>query len=190
MEKEKLPENNLENATEMPIQTTEIVDHFSAEALGIILKLEKECFPADWQYENADGYYKKILEDPENINIFLKDGNEVVGYVLAKFHNIELEELKGYDSELKEREGFYVETIQILPEFLGRGGVKKLLFAICGEAKKRGVEKFSIHVRTINGFHDKIKKIFEGKITAVRKIEHWGLAAGEPYEYIEWEYKK
>ncbi|HAT73601.1 MAG: hypothetical protein US30_C0011G0029 [Candidatus Moranbacteria bacterium GW2011_GWF2_36_839] len=177
--------NNLKNSK----QIIEIVNHFSVGALNEILKLEKECFPAEWQYEDADKYYKKMLGDAENINIFLKDGKRVAGYILARFHNKEIKELSKYDDKFKERKGFYVETIQIFPEFQGIGGAKKLILAVCEEANKRGFDKFSIHARKKNGLNDKIKNIFKDNITDIRNIEKWEPAVGESYEYIEWEYK-
>lgn len=163
------------------------VNGFDEESLKSILFLEKECFPPDWQYPNADEHYKEVLEDAENINIFLKEDSQVIGYVLARFHNKEMEELKEADPELKEKEDtFYIETVQMLPEKRKMGGLKKLIAAVCEEAERRGVRSFSIHARTVNGLHDAIKNIFEGKITMVRQIESWKYAAGEPYEYIEW----
>lgn len=167
----------------------EIVNKFSKKDLNAILVLEKKCFPEAWQYDDADEYYRKMLDDSENINIFLREGKDIIGYVLARFHNKVTEELKEYDPELEEKEDFfYIETIQILPEKRGLGGAKRLFFSVCEEAKRRGVSKFSIHARTMNGFSDKIRKMFEGKIKKVRKIESWKLAGGEPYEYIEWSY--
>jgi GNAT superfamily N-acetyltransferase len=182
-------ENLLEKQEKENIQT-EILQGFDLENLNTIVGLEKKCFPIEWQYPDAEKYYKKILDDLENINIFLKENSEVIGYVLARLHNKEIEDLKNYDPEFKSQENvFYVETIQVLPEKSGKGGAKKLLIAVCEEAKKRGIDKFSIHARTKNRFNDKIKKIFEGHITLIRPIEKWEPANGEPYEYIEWNYK-
>lgn len=164
-----------------------LVSGYDEQSLKNILFLEKECFPPDWQYPDADVYYKERLEDLENINIFLKEAGQVIGYVLARFHNKEVGELKEDDPKLEEKEDtFYIETINILPEKKGMGGLRKLLVAVCEEAQRRHVNNFSIHARTINGFHDMIKKLFKEKITMVRKIESWKYAAGEPYEYIEW----
>lgn len=169
----------------------EVVCDFNEQRLKNILNLEKECFPASWQYEDAKEYYEKMLRDQENINVFLESSGTVVGYILArsKLNDQEINDLRESDPALNDIYGFYIETIQILPEFQNKGGAKKLLIAICEEAKKRGIEKFSIHARTKNKFNDKIKKIFEGKITLVRQIEKWAPADGEPYEYIEWENK-
>ncbi len=163
-------------------------NEFKENYLKDILSLEEKCFPEDWQYEDAGQYYKEMLSDKENINIFLRDHGKTVGYVLARFHNKETGELSEYDPEFKDQENvFYIETIQILPEFQGKGGAKKLLLAVCEEAGKRGINKFSIHARKINGFSESVKKIFADRIVAVREIESWEPAEGEPYEYIEWE---
>jgi ribosomal protein S18 acetylase RimI-like enzyme len=167
----------------------ELVSKFTDEYLKSILDLEKKCFPEDWQYEDAGEYYGKMLKSERNINIFLRKKGEIVGYVLAKPFEEAVKELKELDPELENASGkYYIETIQILPEARGFGGAKKLIFAVCEEANKKGVIKFSIHARTTNRFSDKIKKMFEGKITEVRKIENWKPANGEPYEYLEWSY--
>jgi hypothetical protein len=84
----------------------------------------------------------------------------------------------------------YIETIQILPAFQGKGGARKLLTGACEAVLKRGVKTFAIHARTANDFHEKIKRIFAGSIMLSRNIASWKWAKGEPCVYIEWEYKK
>jgi len=59
--------------------------------------------------------------------------------------------------------------------------------AVCEEAGKIGIHKFAIHARTVNNFHEKIKKIFAGNIILTKEIQSWKPAGGEPYEYVEWE---
>ena len=39
------------------IGNAEILEKFSEEALKDVLFLEKECFPREWQYEDAEEYY-------------------------------------------------------------------------------------------------------------------------------------
>jgi ribosomal protein S18 acetylase RimI-like enzyme len=170
-------------------QKVVVTDGFSAEYLQDILKLERECFPAAWQYPEADEYYAAMLNDRENVNIFLRESGETVGYVLAKpFKNAVLD-LKEYDPELtEESDKFYIETIQILPAYQGRGGARALLIGACEAVLKRGMNKFAIHARTVNGLHEIIKRIFKGSIILSRNIEKWKWAKDEPYEYIEWTY--
>ena len=170
-------------------QTVMIADGLSDEYLQNILKLERECFPAEWQYQSPEEYYAEMLKSKENINIFLRNNGKAIGYVLARPFNTAVLELKEHDPKLCEDvDKFYIETIQILPEFQGRGGARKLLTVACEEVLNRGVTKLAIHARTSNRFHEKIKKIFKGSVILSRKIEKWALANGEPYEYIEWQY--
>ncbi|NTW27130.1 MAG: GNAT family N-acetyltransferase [Candidatus Moranbacteria bacterium] len=179
-----------ENKPEEIFELTTVVENcFKQEFLDDILLLEKKCFPLEMQYERnvAIEYYKGALKNSDNINVFLKEGAETIGYVLAVFHDNGFDEIHEYDKEFKkQKDFFYIETIQVLPEKGGRGGAKKLLMAACKEAQKRGINKFSIHARKTNGLSETVKKLFEGKTITVREIESWNPANGEPYEYIEW----
>jgi ribosomal protein S18 acetylase RimI-like enzyme len=187
MDREKLSENQ----GEQNVSEIEILQGFDQKNLKDILMLEKECFPVEWQYPDAEEYYRKVLENKENISIFLKDKEKTVGYILAVPLNGVVGELKEWDPGIKKDEKkFYIETIQILPEFQGKSGAKKLLIATCEEVLKRGFNEFAIHARTINGFNAKIKKMFGDGVMLARKIEKWKPANNEPYEYIEWVYKK
>lgn len=171
------------------VGTLTVLDGYRNEYLQDILRLERECFPADWQYPTAEEYYAAMITDRENVNIFLCEDGETIGYVLAKPYKAAVPELKEYDPELLEAsDKFYIETIQILPAYQGRGGARRLLIKACEEALKRGMTKLAIHARTSNSFHEKIKRIFDGSIILTRNIEKWKWAKDEPYEYIEWEY--
>jgi ribosomal protein S18 acetylase RimI-like enzyme len=175
-----------ENTTELPLTTEAIEDN--EVALQEILKLEEKCFPPDWQYDDGEEYYADVLNDTESINIFLQRDGEVIGYILARPHHIAFEELKDDDPLLTESTGdrFYIETIQIIPSAQGKGGGKKLILAVCDEAKKRGVAQFSIHARKKNNLNETVKSLFKEKVTLARQIDSWVHASGEPYEYIEW----
>lgn len=157
-------------------------------ALKNILMLEKICFPPEWQYDDGEEYYAEALNDTQSISLFLRKGDEVTGYILARPHHLAFMELGEDDPFLTESIGkrYYIETIQVAPATQGKGGGKKLILAACDEAKKRGVTQFSIHARTQNHLHETIKSLFPEKVTLVRPISSWVHASGEPYEYIEW----
>jgi ribosomal protein S18 acetylase RimI-like enzyme len=168
----------------------EVIKEFSRAALEDVLLLEKKCFPKEWQYAGVAEYYEAMLKDKNNINIFLKDGNKNGGYLLAVPFNSVFNSLKEYDSGLKldeenDKTKIYLETIQILPEFRGMNGAEKLIMKMCDEGKKRGMNKFSIHARKINGLDAKIKKMFAGKINESRSVDAWHYGGNEPYEYKE-----
>ncbi|MEF3691658.1 MAG: GNAT family N-acetyltransferase [Candidatus Moraniibacteriota bacterium] len=164
-------------------------NEFNEKYLSDILMLERECFPESWLYSDASEYYMNALKNKNNINIFLKKNNQTVGYILAIPHNDMVEDLLKDDGFLEKKDNFYyIETIQIITQSRGSGGAEKLLKSVCEEAVERGVNNFSIHARLLNGFADKLKKIFEGKVSIVRNIESWKYGGDEPYEYIEWSY--
>lgn len=169
----------------------EIIKEFSRKALEDVLLLEKECFPKEWQYDGVAEYYTAMLKDRNNINIFLKDGDNIAGYLLAvPFKNV-CAGLKEYDAALQcneenDKTKMYLETIQILPKFRGMGGAGKLIMNMCEEGKERGLNKFGIHARKINGLNEKVKRMFAGKIAESHGIDAWHYGGNEPYEYIEW----
>lgn len=168
-------------------QTVEVVDGFNKDALEGILRLEKECFPPGWQYEDADKYYSEMLIDKDNINILLKEGQKIVGYLLLKPHSSAFADLTESDTEMQDDpDRYYWDTIQVSPDHTGKGGAGKLMDKMVEELKKRGITKLAAHVRTSNRFNEKVKKYFEGSVTMVRKIESWRWGGEEPYEYIEW----
>lgn len=171
------------------MQNIEIVTKYGERELADILMLEKECFPADWQYPEAAEYYGAMLSDSENVNIFLREDGETVGYLLARPFTSVVQELRESDPQLTDKSEafYYVETIQVSPAYQGKGGARRLLLETGEAVVQRGVNRFAIHARTTNGLHEIIKKVFAGSITVSRKIESWRWANGEPYEYIEWE---
>jgi ribosomal protein S18 acetylase RimI-like enzyme len=170
------------------MQSIEIATNGGECELADILKLEQACFPSDWLYPEAEEYYASMLAESENVNIFLRDGGETVGYLLARPFKSVVQELKESDPELTDKSEafYYIETIQILPAYQGKGGARRLLVETGEAVLKRGVNKFAIHARTTNGLNAIIKKVFAGSITLIRDIESWRWANGEPYEYIEW----
>lgn len=171
------------------VQNVEIVKDSNNSDLADVLKLEKECLPPEWQYPEAEEYYEKVLKNPHDISIFLIEDGERVGYILGVPLGDAMSDLEEYDAELKNvPECYYLETIQILPESRGKGGAKKLILAMCSEANKKGITKFSSHARISNQFNQMIKRLFEKSIVNVRQIEHWKFGGNEPYEYIEWEF--
>ncbi len=164
---------------------------YDEKSLQDILRLEQACFPSEWQYDDADEYYRKMLENPSNINLFLKENDEAIGYALARLQDENLaEDMMDCDENFPiDKNKYYIETIQVLPEKSGAGGAKKMLLAVCDEAKKAGITNFSIHARIVNGLDAKIKKIFSEGITKITEIDHWDPAQGEAYEFIEWSVK-
>jgi ribosomal protein S18 acetylase RimI-like enzyme len=178
-----------EKATDKDLdQSVEVVESFSESALNDVLDLEKKCVPEDWQFDDAREYFSDCLKNQKSINLFLKEGEKVVGYLLAVPHNFSRNEIIKYDPLMQEDEKrLYIETIEILPEARGKGGSKKLFSRLIEEAAKKCIKTFSAHVRTTNGLSDSVKRMFDGKITKTRKIDSWHYGGNEPYEYLEWE---
>lgn len=170
------------------MQTTEVVNGYDPKHLAAILEIDRNSF--DEQYEDAEEYYHEALENPENINVFLKEGEKNVGYILAIPHNVALEDLNKVDPEMKaDSKRFYVETIEILPDYRKGRGFLKMILTLIDEAGKRGVDNFSMHARVENGLSNVVQKYFRKMIRKVRRIENWPYYYnGEPTDYIEGTY--
>ncbi len=175
--------------TNWSIEAVKVLDGYCDDYLQDILRLERECFPADWQYPEAEAYYSAMLKDSQNINVFLLECGVTIGYLLAKPLNVAAVELCADDPDIRPDEAkVYIENIQIHPSYQGWGYARLLLTVVCDEALKQGITKFAIHARTNNSFNAKVKKVFEKSIYLMRDIEKWRWANGEPCQYIEWEY--
>jgi len=162
---------------------TELVSGFAPALLEDALLILGQVFPAHWQYPDARDYYSKMLADSANINIFLNSDDKQVGYVLAIPHDQAVREMREDDPQLKnDPSAYYIETIGILPQFRGSGGLKAMLDRLLAECKARGVVKLSMHARS--GFSAIVQKNF--KILTFRPVAKWRYANfEEPVDYIE-----
>jgi GNAT superfamily N-acetyltransferase len=181
--------NNLNRG--LPRLFTKKINSFSGISLDAILNLEKKCFPKEWQYEDGKYYFARALKKASNLNIFLCCKGMIVGYLLAVPHNDARKEINKFDPLMQSsRNRLYIETVEVLPEHRGRGGSKLLFSRLCREAKRRGVNNFSIHARRKNRLNAMIKKMFIKGLTKARPIERWHFGGNEKYEYIEWSINK
>jgi len=185
-----LDDNSVMKKIESSLEA-EILTEFDSKVLDEILNLEKKCFDESWQFEDSSSYYRELLEDKENINAVLKEGGKIVGYTVAVPFIKAYEELVECDPELKlDEKRYYFETIQILEEYRLRGGVSRMINAVCDEGKRRNIFDFAGHARISNNLNSVVKKIIGDKITNSRFINKWPFGGDEPYEYIEWSNEK
>jgi hypothetical protein len=171
------------------MQIAEVIRDPNEETLGIVMKLVKAARKAGLDAGDRR-YIRRRLFNPRNINIFLKDGVEEVGYLMVVPHNSAYRELKK-DDPLMTRDSarYYINLVIVLPEHRRVNGFLKLLQKMFEETEERfGISKFSLHCRIKNNLSKVVQKVFEDTITCVRHIEHWryaGTGEGEPYDYIE-----
>jgi len=168
-------------------QVAEIIEH-TEENVAHILRIEGESFEGKFLCEGDEQeFFEKILADSRNISIFLKDGNDVVGVLIARPHNDAYEELKDDDIRMKphEEERFYIETMGVLPAYRGKFGHLKMIYKVIEEAQKRGVRNFSMHMRKENGLSYAMQRLFGKKLSHIREIESWKWVNNEPYHYVE-----
>ena len=162
----------------------EVVHHADDAFIRELLKMRSEAFPEGWEYTDAKDYYQKMIEDPNNISIIIKDKDEILGYLLAIPHNKAIVELKKDDPLMKDdSECFYIETMEIHPELQKTGLFLKMLYKLFEEAEKHGIDKFSMHARVNNSLSSVVQRRFIA--TEVRRVENWPYYnAMEPTDYI------
>lgn len=162
---------------------------FSKDILNKVLDVEKKSFPGSWLYAQRRVYYHIALKRPENINVFLYAGRSIVGYALMVPYELVWMELSKDDKKMKlDFNRYYLDTIQIIPHYRGLGGSSEMILALCREANRKGISKFSAHLRTKNNLSQQVKKLFFSNITSIRNIKSWRYGGGESYDYIEWKY--
>ena len=158
---------------------------FNPEILENVLTIEKESFPPEWQYDDAREYYKDMLSIADNINIILKSGEIIVGYLLAMPHYAAFEELKDDDSKMnKNVNSFYIETAAIITGFRGKDGLALMLDKLQELCENRDVYKWTMHARVVTGLSKKMQNNYV--VTKIRRIEKWKYYNHqEPTDYLE-----
>jgi ribosomal protein S18 acetylase RimI-like enzyme len=167
-----------------------LVGNGNEKFLKDILSLERLCFSPDWQYQDAEVYYKEVLLNSKAINLFLRIGNgEVAGYLLAVPFREAIPDLVSADEVLKLEEiddsHYYLDTIEIHPQYQGRRNGYILLQGFREEAIKRGVARVSTHAR-ISNKADRLGESVFGRPLVKRIIPSWKFGGGEPYAYLKW----
>ncbi|MFZ2154260.1 MAG: GNAT family N-acetyltransferase [Candidatus Moraniibacteriota bacterium] len=166
----------------------EVLKSASNEILGKILLLEKKIFPPSWQFESE--YFREKLSNPENINIIVWRGLDIVGYALLVPHNQAYSELKDDDPLMTERDGFYYfEGLDVDPDEKGKGLFRLIMGVVTEETRKKGAIGLSMHVRVENGLSNIFSKYFHGKILEKRRVRNWvGFGGEESADYTVFGY--
>jgi hypothetical protein len=165
--------------------TTEIVSRHNPHLVRELIALQQNAFPPQMQFQEPERYYEEALKDPRNINVVLRSPHgALLGYLLALPQNTVCEELRQWDPEMREDEtSMYLDIVQTYPESRKYSGFIRLLSGVCQEARRRGYERFSLHVRTSYGLNNTIRKLFPDS-RSLRRIENW-YTSGETFEFIE-----
>jgi len=187
-ELEKNPSDFLKKKTKQIVETV----GYSEENVAHILRIWDKAFGDNFLFEGDEKeFIENILRNSHNINIFLKEGNNVVGILIARPHNDAYADLKDDDPQMQPSENrYYIETMGVLPKYRGKFGHLKMTYKVIEEARKRGVRNFSMHVRRENGLSYSLQRLFGKKLTHIREIEHWKWADEEPYHYVEGTYNR
>ncbi len=161
---------------------TEVIRDFKDEYLKTVLMLDS-LFPIKIQDTR-----EKIVENlttPTNINIFLKKGKSIAGWILGIPQNSAYAELKDEDIEMRPDDGmYYIDKVVVLPE--DREGLTFLRLgdALIKEAQERDCHKISAHIVSGNGLHKIIIRKF-GKFLITRRNVSLAIHDYLPFEYVE-----
>ncbi|MGW8185180.1 MAG: GNAT family N-acetyltransferase [Candidatus Moraniibacteriota bacterium] len=158
---------------------------FSEEIIQTVIELGMKS--GTWQESDRD-YYRDQFLNPENINIIChNEDGVIVGYILAKPHNEAVQDYLEEDPAMVESETkmFYVDIVIVDKAASGKSLGLKLIIEMIKESNRRGVSRFSMHCRVINGLSRIIQHKFKKGLDFVRRIECYVDCNDEPSDYME-----
>lgn len=166
----------------------EVTQVFDEKILGDTVLINRDSYPVEWAYSDAEGYYTQMLNNRDNVHIVLKDNGKSVGYLFAIPHDAAMIELKEADECMKpDTRAYYIENVAILPAYRKKKGFSEMLRVLREELRKRGIFKISLHARVSNRLSKVIQKNM--KIIEIRRISAWKYYNyQEPTDYIEAEW--
>jgi len=158
---------------------------FTQEIVNQVISLGMRS--GTWQ-DSDMAYYKDQFLNPRNINIICQNENGlIIGYILAKPHNEAMQDYLVEDPAMKKSETgmFYVDNVNVDETASGKSLGIRLINKMILESHKRGVSRFSMHCRVINGLSQKIQGIFKEGLDIVRRIQNYEDCNNEPFDYME-----
>ena len=158
--------------------------HNSQELVQELSFLEERCLPFQMCHANNSQYFSTVLNNPSNISLLLHYKGRLVGFLLAKKYYQAYKELINHDPDLKSRKdnAYFIETIQIHPQFRKKGGFDLLIEKLLLTIKKEKIQEFCLYARRKNSFSSFVQKRFFGQ--KIRTVENW-LGFGEAFDYLE-----
>lgn len=103
-----------------------------------IKRIEKEVFELKLRYAEYLGDFKPF-KNPESINLILKDGNNVAGYLMSS--RIETDRRFIKDKHYGKKDTICLDSIAIRNKYQGRGLGRKLLRSFIAKAKRKKIKR-------------------------------------------------
>lgn len=150
-----------------------------------LIALQQNAFPPRMQFGSPEQYYQEGFADGANVNVILRapDG-AVTGYLLAIPQDRVRSELLCWDPVMPADPGnLYIDLIQTLPGRRQITGLKALLGGLCHEARRRGIDRISAHVRTTTGLSRVVQKVV-ADCRCLRRLDNW-YASGESFDFLD-----
>jgi ribosomal-protein-alanine N-acetyltransferase len=121
--------------------------------------VEELCFQPPWRFSRA--YMRQIVRNPQSATWIAEEGSDLAGLVVVQW---------------KARQGeptAYIETIEVHPEWRGRGIGVELLGRAEGSARAAGASAIGLHVRVDN---ETAIRLYEGHGYTCRGREEYYYA--------------
>ncbi len=154
---------------------------FTPKVVTQVIDLGKRS--GTWRNTDVE-YYERQFLNPKNINIAYQNGNgRILGYILARPHNDAALDYFELDPLMKASEipMFYVDHVNVDKNSAMIG--MRLIVEVIKEVNRRGIFRFSLHCRVVNGLNKIIQKKFKPEI--IRRIEKYRDCNNEPFDYLE-----
>ncbi|HEX8974041.1 MAG TPA: hypothetical protein VF817_00965 [Patescibacteria group bacterium] len=168
-----------------------VVRGFSEHNMEAIKGL-RSLFPKT--VRNTDEQIRRNLANPENLNMFLMCGDEVVGYILGTPHADAISELKDtqderYMSPDPRNERTYIDQMALKPSGRAHGNFLVLVISFLNELWSKGKCKISSHILADQGLDRAVTMAFGRMLTKKKSIKLM-CHQGKEFLYIEGTYVK
>lgn len=171
----------------LKIETASSLKEELAEELA---QLEKKLFVGyDKQTLLCKEDFLDYVKNPENLVLIARNETELVGYAVVIPFKDAIKDLVEHDPKIVENEApnkFYGESIVVVEDLRKKKAAIEITRKVVEELKKRGANKFAVHIRSSRGNHDDATSSFLKSRQVIRTIPNW-LGIGKDFDYVEYE---
>jgi hypothetical protein len=167
--------------------TTEVIQCANDDVLNRILSFEQLVIK---EIREPKEQFCNYIQDPRNLNMFLRNGGEPIGYILLVPHDRIVDELGGDDVLLAhDPERYYIDQLVVVASERKHSAFLCLIFSAFSIMNSRGIYKFSTHVLAAGGLDRIILRSFKKTLTVPPRRVKLATYNNVSFVYLEGEYR-